>query len=473
MSSRTFTGAKRVTIDVRVVVCLLALLGLTACVAVTQMPGAGGLVCTPGEHGGRPGDGDADTNAIQAAINACAGRDGRVVLAAGQWETGLIRLGSDMEFHLAEGAVLSLIPDIELFPEVDVTTDPDDPDDVRTALLGFGVKNLTISGRGRIHGNGPAFWDPDFYTSGLARPSLPRPAPTLALSDCSGVTLRDFEMTDLPAYAIRFRNCDGVRAEALTISNDPRSPNTDGIQISDTSNVVISGVDIRTGDDAIVLKSHDRIIRNVLVEDSYLESDDGALKFGTGSRQGVQDSVFRDLTIANARYGIAIFMLDGGRHANNRFENINIRTGGRHNRTYPIYMDIDRRTADRPLGEIEGVVFDGIEIDTAGASLISGNPDAPIGNLTLRNIQVTLPDTLEDLNRSGGKPRGNVTIETQPGSVDHSRTPAHFVFAHVDGLTLEAIEINAGANRHDRSGYALIYVTTRQTPDITIRSLVR
>ena len=439
----------------------LAVVALTACAAEPAQTAPSNLICRPDHYGGQPDDGVADTTAIQAAIDACAGR-GRVVLSEGQWDTGLIKLRSDMEFHLAKDAVLSLIPDISLFPVVDVTMEPDDPDSVRAAMIGFGVSNLIISGPGRIVGNGPEFWDPGFYTSGLARPTLPRPAPTIALSHCSDVTLRDLEMLDLPAYAIRFRKCDGVRAEDLNIRNDPRSPNTDGIQISDTSNVVITGVDIRTGDDAIVLKSHDRIIRNVLVENSYLESDDGALKFGTGSRQGVQDSVFKNLTIGNSRYGIAIFMIDGGRHANNRFENISIRTGGRHQRTYPIFIDIDRRAADRELGEIEELVFDGLLIHTRGASLIAGNPEAPIRNLKIRNLHQSALADLEDLEIAGAKPRGNVNIRDQAGSVDYSGTPAHFVFAHIDRLTVDNLVIDEVEGLSGRSD--MVFINTHLTP---------
>lgn len=447
----------------------ISALGLVGCAGLGPVSQHAGLQCHPADHGGKPGDGLADTSAIQSAIDACAGRGGRVVLGPGQWDTGLIRLGSDMEFHLAEGAVLTLIPDMDLFPEVDITTDPDDPADVRTAILAFEVNDLVISGPGRIEGNGPAFWDENFYDLGIPRPTLPRPAPTLALQDCTGVTLRDFSMTNLPAYAVRFRNCDGVRAQGLTISNDPRSPNTDGIQISDTSDVVITGVDIRTGDDAIVLKSHDRLIRNVLVEDSYLESDDGALKFGTGSRQGVQDSVFRNLTISNARYGIAIFMVDGGRHANNRFEKISITTGGRHSRTYPIYVDIDRRETDRDLGEVDGFVFEDIEIETRGASLISGNPAAPVRDLVMRNVRITLAGEAEDLSRAQGKPRGNVNIEDQDGSVDYSRTQAHFVFGHIDGLTLEDVVIDTASGGDGRTGVALIGTRIEGAPDVELQ----
>ncbi|GIX18346.1 MAG: hypothetical protein KatS3mg120_0022 [Erythrobacter sp.] len=308
-------------------------------------------VCDIRDHGAASGDGAHDTAAIQAAVDACAGTGGTVLVPAGEWSTGLVRLGSHMVLELAEGAVLALHPDIALFPAVEIARDADITP-ARAALLADGVSGLSITGAGRIEGNGDAFWDKDFYASGLARPTLPRPGPVIELANCRDTHVAGITLANMPAYALRFHRCERVSARGITIRNDPRSPNTDGIQIRDTSNAVISGVDIRTGDDAIVLKSGDRPVDNILVENSYLESDDAALKFGTGSRVGVTNSVFRNLTIAHSRYGIALFMIDGGTHRNNLFEDIAITTGGRHPRQFPIFIDIDRREADRKLGRI-------------------------------------------------------------------------------------------------------------------------
>ncbi len=399
--------------------------------------------CDIRDHGAASGDGVHDTAAIQAAVDACAGTGGTVLIPGGAWSTGMVRLGSDMTLELAEGAVLALHPDIVLFPEV--TTGSAEPiDTVRSALLADGVTGLRITGKGRIEGNGEAFWDADFYASGRARPTLPRPGPVIELSDCRDTHVAGITLTNLPAYAIRFHRCDGVSARGVTIRNDPRSPNTDGIQIRDTSNVVISRVDIRTGDDAIVLKSGARAVDNVLVEDSYLESDDAALKFGTGSRVGVTNSVFRNLTIANARYGIALFMIDGGTHRANLFEDIRITTGGRHPRQFPIFIDIDRRSADRTLGRVVDTTFRHIAITTSGASLIAGNPAAPIEGLVLEDVSMTVRGAV-DLTARSAKPRGNVEITAQAGSTDYSTRAAHLVLAHVQGLEMEGVTVTEAA----------------------------
>lgn len=420
-------------------------------------------VCDIRDHGAASGDGAHDTAAIQAAVEVCAGTGGTVLIPPGDWSTGTVHLGSKMTLELAEGAVLALHPDIALFPAVDLARDADITA-ARAALLADGVTGLRITGKGRIEGNGEAFWDKGFYASGLARPTLPRPGPVIELANCRDTHVEGVTLANMPAYALRFHRCDGVSVRGVTIRNDPRSPNTDGIQIRDTANVVISRVDIRTGDDAIVLKSGDRPVHNVLVEDSYLESDDAALKFGTGSRVGVTNSVFRNITIANSRYGIALFMIDGGTHRNNLFEDIAITTGGRHARQFPIFIDIDRRTADRALGRIVDTTFRRIVITTSGASLIAGNPAAPIEGLVFDDVTTDVRNAV-DVTRTSAKPRGNVEIAAQAGSTDYSTRPGHMVLAHVRALVTRAVTFSEAAPGDRRQAIIGIDVRAKESGD--------
>lgn len=402
------------------------IIGLSSLAASADEPKP---LCQPERHGGAPDDGESDTAAIQAAISACAGTGGVAVLSNGVWLTGGLTLGGDMTFRLEEGAVLRLIPDMALYTPLDLTRG-DDPDQLYAALHAPGVVGLRLEGPGVIDGSGPEFWDENFYDLGIPRPTLPRPKPVVELADCRDVVVDGLRMENLPSFAIRFNRCSGGEVTGVVIRNDLRSPNTDGIQVRDSSDITIRRVDIHTGDDAIVLKSSTRPVERILVEESRLTSDDGAVKFGTGSHHGVRDSVFRDLDVTESRYGVAIFMIDGGAHRDNRFEDIRIETGGRHDRTYPIFVDIDRREADRSLGEVNGLTFRNIEIISDGASLIAGNPDAPIQDLSLEGINVTRKTTPQPLDRRRSKPRGNVTIQAQAGSVDHSREPAEMVIAH-------------------------------------------
>ena len=439
---------------------------LSGCALFAPQQGAK-LVCPPQDFGGAPDDGEADTGAVQSAIDACEGRGGVVALSSGLWLTGGLRLGSEMTFRLEEGAVLRLIPDIALYSQI---SSPGARTKRYAALYAPSVHELTIEGPGRIDGSGPAFWDENFYELGIPRPALPRPAPAIALENCADVVVSGLTMENLPGYAISFSDCDSGAANDVTIRNDLRSPNTDGIQIRNSRNIAVKRADIRTGDDAIVLKSNGRAVENVLVEDSILVSDDGALKFGTGSRYGVRNSVFRNNKIMNSRYGVAIFAIDGGVHANNVFENIVIETGGRHRRTYPIFVDVDRREADRAWGGVDGLVFRDIDITTGGASLIAGNPKGLVRNLTLERVKIVRSADIEKLAQSGRKPRGNVTIVEQPGSRDYAREEADIVIAHARNVVLKDLSLPECRTDVLRKGVKLIDAQTvsgNWTEDVT------
>ena len=410
-----------------VALCVLGSEGLSA-------PGAATPTCRPESFGGKPDDDRPDTAALQAAIASCAGRNGVVLVGAGEWWVGGLMLGSDMAFRLEAGAILRLVPDIRLYPALG-------DGQQHAALFAPFARNLRIEGPGSIDGSGPAFWDENFYELGIPRPTLPRPAPVIEFVDCRDVVIDGLRMVNLPGYAIRFHRCENGLARDVYIRNDLRSPNTDGIQIRDSADIRVQRADIRTGDDAIVLKSGARAVERIVVEDSRLASDDAAIKFGTGSRIGVRDSAFRRNVIEETRYGIAIFAIDGGVHERNVFEDTTITTGGRHGRTYPLFVDVDRRETDRPWGGVSGLTFRRLTVASGGASLIAGNPNGLLKDIRIENVRVSRRGEPEDLKRRASKPRGNVNIETQPDSVDYSTRDAEIVIAHArdvyfDGLIL-------------------------------------
>ena len=69
-------------------------------------------ICNVREFGAK-GDGTTkDTEAIQKALDACAGKSGRVVVPPGTYLTGSLYMGDDTELHLEEGAVILGSPDL-------------------------------------------------------------------------------------------------------------------------------------------------------------------------------------------------------------------------------------------------------------------------------------------------------------------------------------------------------------------------
>lgn len=418
-------------------------LALAAGMSATGPATAAQPVCDVTKYGAQAGDTRLDTAAVQQAIDACKDRGGRVVVPAGRYVVGQLRLGSTMELHLAPGAVLAASTDLAQFPVVDAIGSGNAH---RPFIVGLGVRDVSITGMGTIDGSGPSYW---------GKEDVDRIRFGLIMQACRNVRVRDITIRDTPMFLMAVMGCDNVVIDGVTLTAPLDSPNTDGLQIIDSNDVRVSNAFISVGDDGIVTKAHKRVIERLQVVNTTIASDDGAIKFGTRSESGVRDSLFSNIVIANSRYGIALFMIHGGIYENNRFSNIRIATGGRHARHYPIFVDVDdraRRPADQGteptvIGSIRGLTFDGIDITTAGNILIGGHPRSPVTDLTMTDIRMRVARA-QSLPGTAGKPRGNRTFKAIPGSPDHSGVNAHIVLGHVDDATLRGIDVR-GLNTTD------------------------
>jgi hypothetical protein len=272
--------------------------------------------------------------------------------------------------------------------------------------------------------------------------------PWIAFRNARDVRIRDLSFRNSPSYGVNITESSLIRIHDIRIENHVKSPNTDGIQIVDSRDVIIAGVHINTGDDAVVLKSHRSPIEDIVVRDSLLISDDAAFKLGTGSEQSMRRISLIDTSIRDSRFGITFFMKDGG-----LYEDIlvrNVRFGGkrtRHSTEYPIYADIDRRNPTSTLGRIRDLRFEGLRLESRGNLLIQGHPLSPIEGLRMRDVEFVVGDDAVDLSALRGKPRGNALIGALPDSVDYARERAHITLAHVRGAMFEDVRVVAPAGR--------------------------
>jgi Glycosyl hydrolases family 28 len=392
--------------------------------------------CDITEHGARAGDEELDTAAITAAIAACAPHGGRVLVPAGVFRAAGVELKSGIEFHLAGGAVLKGASDLAAYPRPATG----DTGRSRGLLVGIGVRDVLISGTGMLDGAGTPFHKtPD-----------DRPDFTLGLFDCQGVRVRDVTIVDPATYHVTLNRCQDVVVDGVTILADALAPNSDGIQVRDTSDVRISNCRIETGDDAIVLKSAARMVERVSITNCVIASDDAAIKFGTGSEPGIRYVNVRGVTVTRSRYGVALFMQDGGIYEHNRFADMVIATGGRHAREYPIFVDIDtRQTGDAGgWGRIRGLTFDGIDVVTRGTILIQGQPGHDVEDLALSDITMRVENAVDPA-KVNGKPRGNRLHAARTGASDLSSVAGHVVIGHARAVTISNLRA-AGATDSDR-----------------------
>ncbi len=110
------------------------------------------------DFGAQPGPAVSVTAAIRAAIQAChdAG-GGRVVVPAGEWHTGAIHLLSNVNLHVAEGAVLKFSVDPADYPIVFTRWEGMELMNYSPLIYAYEQENIAISGKGTL--DGQASWE--------------------------------------------------------------------------------------------------------------------------------------------------------------------------------------------------------------------------------------------------------------------------------------------------------------------------
>lgn len=421
-------------------------LSLAGALASIPSPAPAAVPCDIRRFGAIAGDGQADTAAIQNAIDRCAGSGQAVIIPAGRFDSGGLTLRSNLSLHLSAGAHVVMSTRFDDYAPRPAIQGQ------RALLFGDDIANVEISGTGTIDGAAaPIYAAMDRIIA--ANPDDPaadqRARFGLLLNRCRNVRVRDVTIRDTPMFLVGIRQCDNVVLDGFTLEAPIDSHNTDGLQIIDSADIRVTNCYISVGDDGITTKAQGvRPIERLLVNNCVIRSDDGAIKLGTQSRGVLRDSLFSNIAIVESRYGVTAFMIRGGRYANNRFTNIRIATGGRHRRGYPIYVDVDdrERGAGGAIGTIEGLTFDNIDITTGGNLLIAGHPQSPIRDLTLSNIRIRSTGA-DPITPNDRKPFGNRKFRPIPGSPDYAPIAADLVLGQIDGLTLANIAIEGPAGR--------------------------
>lgn len=306
------------------------------------------------------------------------------------------------------------------------------------------VSNAGIIGQGEINGNGDSFYSNEFLP-------LPRPEPWLAFHHCSNLTIRGVQLFNSPSHTLAIHNGQSVALAELRITNPIRSPNTDGIDLYDSKDVTISRCTISTGDDAICLKSKQGEMRNIHVEYCLLESDDAAWKIGTGSKGVIRNCSMKHSTIRNSRYGIAVFMLEGGLAEHISFTDLSIHTASRHAVEYPIFLDIDRKRAGDSWGAIRSFRFENIRIETSGKVLMGGQPGAYLEDIVLDSVEMKVIKPVDFTGQK--KPRGNKLFPLLPGSVDYAPIQASITLAHAKNVQFNRLSIGSHQPKAERQTF--------------------
>ena len=410
-----------------------------------------------------------NTVSIQAAIDFVSTHGGgRVVLDNGDYVTGTI--------YLKDGVTLWIDEDCSLLGSLNPFDYIKDPVAKWTALIfAIGQKNIGIEGGGTINGRGFAIATRfiDFVHLGVFEDALnhdrlqeaQRPE-NIHFYKCEGIVIRDLTLRDPGCWNQQYDKCRDILVERVHV--DAKSYwNNDGIDIVDSSDVIIRDCFFDAADDVYCFKSHsnDGVSENSLGENCVGRSSANGIKFGTYTRGKFKNFKFKNIKIYDTyRSAITIATVDGatiedveiagveGIHTGNP---IFLRTGTRHTRDdqkpYLKNIVIKNMYAEVPLDKPDaGYSYEGPVEDlprNVCPSIIYGNPDIKIENVRLENIEIVYPghadpeyayrgSTKEDLD-------GIAEMETSyPEFSNWKELPAWgFYIRHADGIVFDNVKI--------------------------------
>lgn len=394
-----------------------------------------------------------DTAAIQKAIDACnAAGGGRVVVPAGTYLSATIQIKDNVELHLEEGATILGTTDYKAYRNLDPFTEGLGIDVGSALLVAVDAKNVAITGRGVIDGQGRAIKErhikedtrPEGQRWGL-RPFL------LRWVRCQGINVRNVTLKFAGAWTSHYFRCNDVTIDSVTIRSFGVAHN-DGINIDGCKHVRISNCDIVSGDDALCFKttSAQSGCDDIIVTNMRLKSNQAGIKMGTESIAPFENIKISNCHIYETRNGgIKLFSVDGAHLRNVEISDITMndvrtpmlfRLGSR--------LSVFRKNEDvkQPTGSFENVVVrnvmavaaDKAQLDPPAGILITGVPDHYITDLTLENIHIRLLGT--------GTPEDALckvpeAIDAYPEVKTFGpKIPAYGVWArHVRGLVLKNV----------------------------------
>jgi len=306
------------------------------------------------ERGPAKADGiTVNTQAINQAITLCSeAGGGTVLIPKGLWLTGPVVLRSNVNLHLAEGALLQFSRNYADYPIVATTWEGQDAYRCQAPIWGVDLQNVAITGAGVIDGGGDVWrqvkkskqtasqwaklvasggvldekketWFPsESSRKGNASPNLARiangktPADLAEIKDflrpnmvsltrCKYVLLEGVTFQNSPAWTLHLLLCEHITLRRVNVKNQWYAQNGDGVDLESCRNGLIEGCTFDTGDDGITIKSgRDEEGRkrgipteNILVRDCRVYQAHGGFVIGSEMSGGV-----RNMFVSNCQF---------------------------------------------------------------------------------------------------------------------------------------------------------------------------
>ena len=402
------------------------------------------------------------TDCIQAAINSCSEKGGTVFIPAGKYLTGTLHLCDNIHIIFESGAVLLGSKNTREDFEPDenrngpLYQDPSHSFYNHSLFVAKNCKNISFSGFGTI--DMQSAWEIDERDFGKDNLDRKRGAKMFAFVECENVVIKELTLLNATDLTIYFLGCLNVKVQGVSIVG-----HIDGISPDCCKNVIISDCIVKTGDDAIVVKSSYSLSRlimseNITVSNCIVSSRCNAIKLGTESNAGYRNINISNCVIENTRLsGLALEIADGGILDGVGISNITMRNVGT-----PLFIVLCNRL--RGPGISETGIIKNISISNVSAfgpyeaweactrnyyndnthqepeiypSSIMGLSQKKISNVNLSNIYFEVPGGEEDDMKYHTVPEKG---DDYPDNSMYGKLPAYGLYCrHCEDLNLHNV----------------------------------
>lgn len=201
------------------------------------------------------------TERIQAVIDKAAQEGGGVIcIPKGTFLSGSLFFRPRTHLYLEKGATLKGSDDISYFDVIDTRLEGQNLTYFAALVNVIGVDGFTLSGEGKINGNGLRFWK-SFWLRRQVNPqctNLEELRPRLVyIADSKDVQLSGVRLENSPFWTTHLYRCENVKLLNLSIfapHSPVKAPSSDAIDIDVCKNVLVKGCYMSVNDDAIALK---------------------------------------------------------------------------------------------------------------------------------------------------------------------------------------------------------------------------
>jgi polygalacturonase len=366
------------------------------------------------DYGAVPDGKTRNSAAFAKAIAACdrAG-GGRVVVPAGTWFTGPIIFKSNVDLHLEKGAVVSFSSDpVDYAPSVFASLGRARPG----LICNNEGRNIALTGEGEFQGNGQPWWKPvtekknlklkrdprvstipaefSFVDPGTGRKATISRPTFVSFNNSTNILIEGVTFRDGPIFMIHPNDCENVIIRNIRVLAAD-GENTDGIDPAACRNVLIENCYLDTGDDCLVIKSHDgRPAENIVIRNLKTKRGHGGVVIGSTVKGGVRNVFAYNCEFDGTDAGIRI---KSNRDCGGPVENLwfeDIRMGTILKQAIIMDMWYNDRNRTLPPNSSSTPTFHDIHIrkvtckNADQAMVLVGLAESPIHNVTLENVTI-------------------------------------------------------------------------------------